>query len=53
MSHLQGEREPGRPTPGQMLARLPEEEEQEELPESSSPDTGYLRIFLCAVGGDE
>ncbi len=43
------QREPGRPTPEEMLARLRIEEEAEEP--STSPGSGRLRLFLGAAPG--
>ncbi len=49
MSHAPAEREPGRPTAEEMLARL-HEEEGDRVP-STSPGSGRLRIFLGAAPG--
>jgi two-component system sensor histidine kinase KdpD len=49
MSLSKEQREPGRPTPEEMLARLHREEEAEAL--STSPSGGSLRIFLGAAPG--
>ena len=49
MSSPTDNREPGRPTPEQMLVRL-QEEQDAEAP-STSPGTGRLRIFLGAAPG--
>jgi two-component system sensor histidine kinase KdpD len=49
MSSSTDNREPGRPTPEQMLVRL-QEEQGVETP-STSPGTGRLRIFLGAAPG--
>jgi two-component system sensor histidine kinase KdpD len=45
------EREAGRPTPEEMLARLQAEEEGEVEPPTTSPGEGRLRIFLGAAPG--
>lgn len=49
MSDLTADREPGRPSAEEMLARL-HEEEREAAP-STSPGAGRLRIFLGAAPG--
>jgi two-component system sensor histidine kinase KdpD len=49
MSRPTDQREPGRPTPEEMLARLHAEEEAEAP--STSPGPGHLRIFLGAAPG--
>jgi two-component system sensor histidine kinase KdpD len=52
MSDPPYEREPERPTPEEMLARLQAEEREEEVePSSISPGDGRLRIFLGAAPG--
>jgi two-component system sensor histidine kinase KdpD len=49
MADRASEREPGRPTPEEMLARL--HEEQALPPPTTSPGSGRLRIFLGAAPG--
>lgn len=52
MSYSADKREPGRPTPEEMLARLHEEEEGKQARAvSTSPGSGHLRIFLGAAPG--